>query len=121
MIEKLSTKLGFLLRRRPIANLSISDGGVEDLEELFRRIALARKTQKDPSMRHVVLHDPIEDENATAKLVRKAAAKAGAEIEKQLGMGRCHRIWSRTKEILREKHGITWHSPSEMNPGVRFD
>ncbi len=35
--------------------------------------------------------------------------------------GLCFRIWSVKREILEEKYGIDWHSPSQMNPRVRFD
>lgn len=36
-------------------------------------------------------------------------------------MGRCFQIWSVKKEILEERYGIDWHSPSQMNPHVMFD
>lgn len=36
-------------------------------------------------------------------------------------MGMCFRIWSVKREILKDKYGIDWHSPSQMNPRVRFD
>ena len=35
--------------------------------------------------------------------------------------GYCHRLWAETKRILREKYGLDWKTPSEMNPGVLFD
>jgi len=30
-------------------------------------------------------------------------------------------VWRRKKEILKEEFDITWYSPREMNPRVRFD
>ncbi len=36
-------------------------------------------------------------------------------------MGLCFRIWSTKKDILKNKYGIEWRSPSQMNPRVRFD
>ncbi len=35
--------------------------------------------------------------------------------------GICHYIWREKKRILKEKYGIDWRSPAEMNPRVRFD
>ena len=36
-------------------------------------------------------------------------------------LGCCHRIWSMQKTILKEKHGITWYTPAELNPDIKFD
>lgn len=36
------------------------------------------------------------------------------------GMGFCFGYWSTLREVLAER-GIRWHSPSELNPRVRFD
>lgn len=35
--------------------------------------------------------------------------------------GCCHRIWSMQKTILKEKYGITWYTPAELNPDIIFD
>ena len=42
-----------------------------------------------------------------------------ARLFKQLGS--CHRIWAMKKQILKEKYGITWYTPAELNPDVIFD
>lgn len=36
-------------------------------------------------------------------------------------MGFCFRYWSAKRELLKEKYGIEWRSPSQMNPHVMFD
>lgn len=36
------------------------------------------------------------------------------------GMGFCHAYWPVKRELL-AKHGITWHTPAQMNPKVMFD
>ncbi len=36
-------------------------------------------------------------------------------------LGSCHRIWAMKKQILKEKYGITWYTPAELNPDVMFD
>ena len=36
-------------------------------------------------------------------------------------LGSCHWIWAMKKRILKEKYGITWYTPAELNPDVIFD
>lgn len=36
-------------------------------------------------------------------------------------MGFCFMYWSAKREYLKENYDIDWHSPAQMNPGVRFD
>ena len=38
-----------------------------------------------------------------------------------LKLGACHWLWVEKKRILKEKYGITWYSPSELNPDDYFD
>ncbi len=91
--------------------------------------------------RNGILHDPIEDDPTVQSLYLAACEEATrevqewhrqhiAELEEQSpavadlfrnGSGLCHRIWARIKELLRERHGIEWRSPREMNPWVIFD
>ena len=35
-------------------------------------------------------------------------------------MGQCHKIWREKKQLLKER-GISWLSPSELNPYNRYD
>lgn len=36
-------------------------------------------------------------------------------------LGSCHRLWDMQKTILKEKYGITWYSPDELNPEIIYD
>jgi len=36
-------------------------------------------------------------------------------------LGNCHRLWTMQKNILKEKYGITWYSPAELHPEIKFD
>jgi hypothetical protein len=36
-------------------------------------------------------------------------------------IGSCHWIWVEKKRILKEKYGIIWYAPSEVNPDCIFD
>lgn len=89
--------------------------------ELKRRIEVAGKNQRQPSAAFSLLHDPIEDEEATACIVKDTQAKADAEIDSKIRRGRCHSVWARMKKILKEEHRVIWYSPREMNSGVKFD
>ncbi len=42
-----------------------------------------------------------------------------AEYVSQLGS--CHRLWAMQQNILKERYGITWYTPSELNPDIVFD
>lgn len=47
-------------------------------------------------------------------------------IQKKIGskrrrFGYCHLYWATKKKILKEKYGIDWKSPAELNPRVKFD
>lgn len=46
-------------------------------------------------------------------------------IENEIGtgdyLGFCHLYWATKKRILKERYGIDWKSPAELNPCVNFD
>ena len=71
----------------------------------------------------------VEDEDQY-KLYLKVREKVEKEAEKRFleeagldapGLGSCHGIWAMEKKIFKERYGIDWHSPQEMNPGIYFD
>ena len=38
-----------------------------------------------------------------------------------LGTGVCHIFWARKKEILKQKYGIEWQSPKDLDPTTFYD
>lgn len=42
-----------------------------------------------------------------------------ANVPRQMGF--CFQYWAMKRELLMEKYGIDWRSPSQMNPRVMFD
>lgn len=75
---------------------------------------------------HTSLFGNYEEEiEENTEKIRKAKAllstnpEAAADLFMMLGS--CHRLWSLQKTILKEKYGITWYTPSELNPDVNFD
>jgi hypothetical protein len=87
--------------------------------ELLRRIKKARTYQclNDPLGE---LYDPIEDDLEIKPIIREVEHRAEKESPIQ-GMGRCHDVWGRMRQILKTEHGIVWYPPSQLNTGILFD
>ena len=56
---------------------------------------------------------------ATAKSFLPHDPAHAAEVLIQIGS--CHRIWAIQKQILKEKYGITWYTPAELHPEIKYD
>ena len=56
---------------------------------------------------------------ATAKKCLPHDPARAAEVLSQFGS--CHRLWSLQKQILKEKYDITWYTPAELHPDIRYD
>jgi hypothetical protein len=87
--------------------------------ELLRRIEKAKSAQRqhDPIAE---LHDPIEDNPRVRPIIREVERRAEKESFIQ-GMGRCHDVWARMEQILKNEHGIVWYPPSRINTDIFFD
>ncbi len=69
-------------------------------------------------------HSPIENYTKVKKLIKAAETEAEYSMEQDGTIkldGACHILWGRQQKILKEKYGIKWRSPDEMNPDVMFD
>jgi hypothetical protein len=62
--------------------------------------------------------------------LKKLIELAGQEAEKILKesspgcdkwLGYCHSVWGEQQRILKEKYGIDWKTPAELNPDICFD
>ena len=69
----------------------------------------------DPESMKISMSKKIEE----AKRLLPSNPEQAAELFMQLGC--CHTIWALQKRILKEKYGITWYTPAELNPDVKFD
>ena len=71
--------------------------------------------------RDYIRTDPVE-KTIKYKKIRKELEKELSELMKDCtGIGSCHIYWATKKRILREKYGIDWKSPAELNPFTLFD
>ncbi|ABW27006.1 hypothetical protein AM1_1989 [Acaryochloris marina MBIC11017] len=87
------------------------------------------------------LHDPLEDDPDLQPIFEDVRLQARQEVDREHrqrmielqntspkaadlchpGRGLCHQQWLVMKRILREKYGIEWMTPAEMNPFIVFD
>jgi len=70
--------------------------------------------------------DPIEQSPQYKKVIHEVEKEAEANLKKKGldfpgRMGYCHSLWGEIQRILKEKHGIEWKTPAEMNPMTIFD
>lgn len=65
--------------------------------------------------------DPIELTDEYLKIELELDRCIRMEIGEGGYRGYCHRYWGTKKKILKEKYGIEWKSPADMNPGIIFD
>jgi len=54
-----------------------------------------------------------------AKALLNTQPEKAAEL--YFRMGTCQDLWSIQKAILKEKYGIVWYTPAELNPNTRYD
>jgi hypothetical protein len=87
--------------------------------ELLRRIQKAKSSQRVRNPQ-AELHDPIEDNPRIHPIIREIERRAEKESHVR-GLGRCHDVWARMVQILKNEHGITWYPPSRMNTGLIDD
>ena len=116
------------------AIIGLSDDRAEDLEmgidplnaEITRYtlniMAADQKRFDDIENDGYLRKDPIEWTAEYEDAIAEAEEKAHAELaDTPRGMGFCFAYWPTLRSILARDYGIDWHSPAEMNPGVRFD
>jgi hypothetical protein len=71
-----------------------------------------------------VKRDPLETDARYMEFLAAASNQAEAELADHPmngGIGFCHVLWKKKKEILRERYGLEWQTPAELNPDIKFD
>ena len=69
-----------------------------------------------------IYHDRIELTEKYKAVIEKVEKKAYGKLNHPAYMtGDCHFLWKIKKKILWDEYGISWRSPSELNPKVNFD
>ena len=72
-----------------------------------------------------IFGDYEKERKENSEIVKKAKTLLSTNPEAAADffmiLGSCHTLWALLKTILKEKYGITWYSPSELNPDIRYD
>ena len=91
---------------------------IEDLERTLDKEDIEADNDVFSSL-YKELRKSTEEKLKEAKSLMPDNPERAANVLEQLGC--CHRLWSLQKRILKEKYGITWYTPAELNPDTKFD
>lgn len=102
----------------------------EVMREVYTQFVNERIEQEKKWLEMDAWDDPFGDDPesmkiSTSKRIEEAKRllsenpEQAAELFMQLGC--CHTLWALQKRILKEKYDITWYTPAELNPDVKFD
>ena len=101
----------------------------EHKKEWKKRYGNELKNIKNKYKKDGIYHDTIEKtkqyKECADEVDRLAEIQAGKDMfeytGKEFGKGYCYIFWGCKKKILKEKYGLDWRSPAEMNPYCKFD
>lgn len=90
---------------------------------------LLRKRPQNSYKRQGEFLDKVEKTKEYKACVEETEKQAKIEARKDMleltgkewGKGYCHMFWIAKKKILKEKFGIDWRTPAEMNPWIIYD
>ena len=82
---------------------------------------LRRKTMSRQRKRSGLVYDEVEDTTEYIMVKEEVDRLVEEEIGSHRCLGYCFMYWSAKKRILKEKYGIDWKTPCELNPDVLFD
>ncbi len=80
---------------------------------------LEREDAEEDDVLYKSLRESVEKKLNEAKILMPDYPEQAAQVFMQLGS--CHRLWTMQKKILKEKYDITWYSPAELHPEIKFD
>jgi hypothetical protein len=112
-------------RRRVIAGVVVLAGGIVGAVGVWSAVSPDRPVPPFVHTRHEgERFDPIEDDPHLQPVLEAAGHEAEAELAAhgiRNGFGFCNYYWPVKKRILKDKYGVDWRTPPEMNPGVIWD
>lgn len=113
-------KLHMLLEESDWLDFRLTKELERAMADMFTQTELF-KIMLDPKIGHLRT-DPVEYTWEWEKIyydVEDELDRRLANVPRQMGF--CFQYWSMKRELLMEKYGIDWRSPSQMNPRVMFD
>lgn len=113
-------KLHLLLEESDWLDFRLTKELERAMADMFTQTELF-KIMLDPKIGHLRT-DPVEYSWEWEKIYYDVEAELDrrlANVPRQMGF--CFQYWAMKRELLMEKYGIDWRSPSQMNPRVMFD
>lgn len=113
-------KLHLLLEESDWLDFRLTKELERAMSDMFTQTELF-KIMLDPKIGHLRT-DPVEYSREWEKIyydVEDELDRRLANVPRQMGF--CFQYWAMKRELLMEKYGIDWRSPSQMNPRVMFD
>ena len=105
----------------------------EVMNEVYSRYV---KEEIERSERYLEREDEEDEDDALASLYRSQRESVEKKLNKAkmlmpdypeqaaqlfMQLGSCHRLWAIQKQVLKKKYGITWYTPAELHPEIKFD
>ena len=88
--------------------------------EVYRTYALEQIERRENSITSSINRIKLQRERiAEAKSLLDSNPEEAAEVFMMFGS--CHDLWHLQKRILKEKYGIEWYTPAELEPKMKFD
>ena len=100
-----------------VMNVVYSQYVKEEIERSERY--LEREDAEEDDVLYMSLRESTEKKLNEAKRLMPDNPEQAAQVFMQLGS--CHRLWDIQKTILKEKYGITWYTPAELHPEIKYD
>lgn len=103
----------------------------EVMKDVYTQFVSERIEQEEKWLEMDDTDDPFYD--GSGESMKVSASKRIAEAKRLLPnnperaanlfiqLGSCHTLWDIQKRILKEKYDITWYSPAELNPEIKYD
>lgn len=113
-------KLHLLLEESDWLDFRLTKELERAMADMFTQTELF-KIMLDPKIGHLRT-DSVEYTREWEKIyydVEDELDRRLANVPRQMGF--CFQYWAMKRELLMEKYGIDWRSPSQMNPRVMFD
>lgn len=113
-------KLHLLLEESDWLDFRLTKELERAMADMFTQTELF-KIMLDPKIGHLRT-DPVEYTWEWEKIyydVEDELDRRLANVSRQMGF--CFQYWAMKRELLMEKYGIDWRTPSQMNPRVMFD
>ena len=113
-------KLHLLLEESDWLDFRLTTELERAMADMFTQTELF-KIMLDPKIGHLRT-DPVEYTWEWEKIyydVEDELDRRLANVSRQMGF--CFQYWAMKRELLMEKYGIDWRTPSQMNPRVMFD